>query len=316
MGEWFAAVLLLCSAHQAGPPAPQPPLPAGNRIVAADGDTVIVDYDTRVRIVRRTEADVRTIFNAAEGWLIVLADHAGAGGPDGTVDSTRTYYGVTGNWPLGPRWEGQAAIEEYMSFGPNMGPPGFGLRTPQGLIQFMTFRPPDLVRDAEAVAVISSRGSSGGLGGGMTFDDAERNLRAQARQNAAQHRAGDPGIYSAGPPGGGAPAIASGGMITALTMSGAPTSAVRVGGNIAPPSKVHDVPATAPDEALRAGVRGVVIVEATIDVDGTVRDARVLRSIPMLDAAAVAAVRQWRYTPTLLNGQAVPVVMTVTVQFP
>jgi protein TonB len=49
--------------------------------------------------------------------------------------------------------------------------------------------------------------------------------------------------------------------------------------------------------------------------NGSVRDVRVLRSIPLLDAAAVEAVRQWRFTPTLLNGQPVPIVMTVTVAF-
>jgi len=42
---------------------------------------------------------------------------------------------------------------------------------------------------------------------------------------------------------------------------------------------------------------------------------RVLRSIPLLDAAAIEAVRQWQYTPTLLNGVPVPVIMTVTVNF-
>jgi protein TonB len=41
----------------------------------------------------------------------------------------------------------------------------------------------------------------------------------------------------------------------------------------------------------------------------------VLRSIPLLDQAAVDAVRQWAYTPTLLNGAPVPVIMTVTVNF-
>jgi protein TonB len=45
-------------------------------------------------------------------------------------------------------------------------------------------------------------------------------------------------------------------------------------------------------------------------------DARVLRSIPLLDAAALEAVRQWRYTPTTVGGKSVPVVMTVTVAFP
>ena len=44
-------------------------------------------------------------------------------------------------------------------------------------------------------------------------------------------------------------------------------------------------------------------------------DAKVLRSIPLLDTAALDAVRKWRFTPTLLNGKAVAVVMTVTVDF-
>ena len=70
-----------------------------------------------------------------------------------------------------------------------------------------------------------------------------------------------------------------------------------------------------PPDALAAKVAGVVIIEAVIGEDGKVRDARVLRSIPMLDAAATEAVRQWEFTPTLLNGAAVPVVMTVTVNF-
>ena len=58
-----------------------------------------------------------------------------------------------------------------------------------------------------------------------------------------------------------------------------------------------------------------MIIEAVIGVDGRVQDARVLRSAPLLDEAALAAVRQWLYTPTRLNGQPVSVVMTVTVRF-
>ena len=56
-------------------------------------------------------------------------------------------------------------------------------------------------------------------------------------------------------------------------------------------------------------------IEATIGPDGAVKDAKVLRSIPLLDQAALDAVRQWVFTPTLLNGVPVPVIMTVTVQF-
>ena len=52
-----------------------------------------------------------------------------------------------------------------------------------------------------------------------------------------------------------------------------------------------------------------------IDSAGRVGDVKVLRSIPQLDAAAVDAVRQWEFEPTYLNGMAVPVIMTVTVNF-
>lgn len=88
-----------------------------------------------------------------------------------------------------------------------------------------------------------------------------------------------------------------------------------VGGNIRPPQKITDVAPTYPPLALAAGIAGVVILETVIAEDGSVRDVHVLRSIPLLDAAAVEAVRQWRFTPTLLNGEPLPVVMTVTVEF-
>ena len=62
-------------------------------------------------------------------------------------------------------------------------------------------------------------------------------------------------------------------------------------------------------------MQGIVIIEATIDVHGNVASARVLRSVAPLDQAALDAVGQWKFSPTLLNGVAVPIVMTVTVNF-
>ena len=91
--------------------------------------------------------------------------------------------------------------------------------------------------------------------------------------------------------------------------------ALRVGGNIGTPRKIRDVPPVYPPIARAANVTGVVIIEARIGTDGRVEDARVLRSIPLLDQAALDAVKQWEFTPTLLNGQAVPIIMTVAVNF-
>ena len=93
-----------------------------------------------------------------------------------------------------------------------------------------------------------------------------------------------------------------------------PAAPVRVGGNIKPPQKTRDVRPVYPPIAQSARVQGIVIIEATIGPDGAVKDAKVLRSIPLLDQAALDAVRQWVFTPTLLNGVPVPVIMTVTVQ--
>lgn len=94
-----------------------------------------------------------------------------------------------------------------------------------------------------------------------------------------------------------------------------PARTVRSGGEIQPPRKIVDVAPVYPPLAQSVGIEGLVVIEATIAVDGRVQDARVLRSAPLLDAAALAAVRQWIYTPTRLNGEPVSVIMTVTVNF-
>jgi protein TonB len=91
--------------------------------------------------------------------------------------------------------------------------------------------------------------------------------------------------------------------------------AVRVGGAIRQPAKVTHVSPVYPQDARDANVQGIVIIEAVIAPDGRVGEARVIRSIPLLDQAAIDAVMQWEFTPTLLNGVPVPVIMTVTVNF-
>jgi protein TonB len=94
-----------------------------------------------------------------------------------------------------------------------------------------------------------------------------------------------------------------------------PKEPLHVGGVIKAPQKVHHVAPIYPAIAQAARVSGTVILEALIAEDGSVRDVKVLRSAPLLDASAMDAVRQWRFTPTLLNGVPVQVIMTVTVTF-
>jgi protein TonB len=95
----------------------------------------------------------------------------------------------------------------------------------------------------------------------------------------------------------------------------APTAPVRLHSGIAAPRKIGDVTPVYPSLAQQAHVKGVVILEAVIDARGNVTDVHVLRSVPLLDQAAIDAVRQWRYTAALLNGRPVPVVITVTINF-
>ena len=95
----------------------------------------------------------------------------------------------------------------------------------------------------------------------------------------------------------------------------AKAAAVRVGGKIEAPIKMNDVQPIYPAIARSAHVAGAVTIEATIGTDGKVIDAKVVRSIPLLDQAALDAVRQWEYRPTFLNGVPVPVLVTVTVNF-
>jgi TonB family protein len=90
---------------------------------------------------------------------------------------------------------------------------------------------------------------------------------------------------------------------------------VRPGGAIRTPVKTRHVAPLYTEMARIARVEGLVILEATIGVDGRVTNVRVLRSIPLLDQSAIEAVSQWEFTPTQLNGQPVPVIMTVTVNF-
>jgi periplasmic protein TonB len=97
--------------------------------------------------------------------------------------------------------------------------------------------------------------------------------------------------------------------------SGGGTLTVRVGGDIEPPRKVRHVPPLYPAIAITNRIGGTVILDCVIGVDGRVTSVRVLQGHPLLNEAALQAVRQWTYTATRLNGNPVAVEMTVTVHF-
>ena len=110
---------------------------------------------------------------------------------------------------------------------------------------------------------------------------------------------------------GGVPGGTIGGVI-----GGAPSAGpLPVGGGVSPPRKIKDVKPVYPPGALSDDLRGSVVIEATIGTDGKVLRATVVHSVPELDQAALDAVRQWQYAPSMLNGVAVAVLVTVVVNF-
>jgi protein TonB len=122
---------------------------------------------------------------------------------------------------------------------------------------------------------------------------------------------GVPGGVEGGVPGG-----VVGGVVGGLPAAAPPPAAVvRIGGQLVAPKLVKQVPPVYPDLALQAHVSTVVILEALVDTHGAVREVKVLRGHPLFDEAALAAVRQWRYQPLLLNGQPTEFILSVTVSF-
>jgi len=276
------------------------------RIAAKDGDTIVTDFGAKLQVVRHAEGQARIVYNAAERWVVVLLDHTGTGGrPDGFVDASY-YFREVQSWPWSERVEGAASIDEYSTVGDPL--VGIGLKTAAGFVQLITNLGPsrgDAFSDPSAT-VVPFAGFGRGVSPRLDFDAAERQQAASARRAPPPGRATQPAA-SYGP--------------VQTQIEGAPTAnppplaPVRVGGNIPIPRRIVDVRPVLPAVAEQAGIRGVVILEIVIETDGSIRDAKVLRSIPLLDQPALDAARQWRYDVTQLNGRPVPVIMTVTVAF-
>lgn len=129
---------------------------------------------------------------------------------------------------------------------------------------------------------------------------------------------GVPGGVDGGVPGGIVGGLANGASEPPPPPPPAPATRepVRIGGDIQPPALVHRVEPVYPPAAVVARLQGIVILEALVDRDGLVAEVKVLRSAgSILDREALTAVRQWRYSPLLRNGQRERFVLTVTLSF-
>jgi protein TonB len=94
-----------------------------------------------------------------------------------------------------------------------------------------------------------------------------------------------------------------------------PPGPQRLHQGIQAPRKTVDVAPRYPALARETRVEGTVILDVIIDERGAVTSTRVLKSVALLDQAAIDAVQQWKFTPARLNGETIPIVMTVTVTF-
>src|SRR5262245_10360605 len=81
------------------------------------------------------------------------------------------------------------------------------------------------------------------------------------------------------------------------------------------PVAIRKVPPEYPDEARSGHVQGLILVKALVGTEGRVDDTRIVQSVPLLDEAAAAAVRQWEFKPAMSKGKPVPVWLTIPVRF-
>jgi protein TonB len=149
--------------------------------------------------------------------------------------------------------------------------------------------------DEPPLAVAGGMGSAAGVQGGTGVENGANLLDSILRDGAPAAPAAHP-VEPPPPAPAAVPRYRIGGLVKAARPLSQPQPAY-------------------PEIALRMRVSGVVELEGVIGTDGHVRELRVLRGHPLLAPAALAAVRQWLYQPTLLNGAPVEVIAPITVTF-
>ena len=145
------------------------------------------------------------------------------------------------------------------------------------------------------------------------------------KESAEETDAGEEGGVEGGVPGG-VPGGVVGGVVGGViggvlggvpggVLGGTQDEPILVVGDVRPPELIVRVQPEYPEMARRARIEGKVILEAIINAQGDVENVRVLRSIPLLDNSAIAAVKKWKYKPAVQHGRPVKVFFTVVVTF-
>ncbi len=308
----LATCAALLTAALPSPSAAQlPPIETSGRIIeAVDGDVVVINSTDSVMIVRRLRGLGRFVLAPDASRLLLVMDTAEMGIAQGAKRFYSWHLTNAGAWPLDRRWEGMLTVDTFQpGTGPRI-PTGQMVHTDQGAIFIgrtngFTLAPTPLV-----VLDVDRAGSSHASG---TLDEIEQ--RWLAGGDDAITRGSVARLSMTAQPSG-PPRMATFPSRDAQhSPDGTHAGPYRVGGAIAPPRLTRRVEAVTPQAAREAGISGVVILELVVGPDGKVADARILRSIAPLDEAALAAVRQWEYEPTIVEGTPATVILTATVAF-
>ena len=289
----------------------RPPPPDGRQIDAADGDTIRIQGDDRVHVVRQRTAEVRVVFDAERRTALVIADWGTLedAKPDGGVNRTWLFRELEGAWPLDARWQGSATIGEPESLrgGTAMASATLTIDTPAGPVVFISGRPRPRM-PVPAGTVLWHLEVSGGGPDGVSFDEAERYAQSSNAQWSFRSTNGFP----FGAPGGGVPA-----GVTADTVFGVASLPLPAGSPVPVmgPPVLRRVEPVWPVPVLPE-VRGTVFVEIAVAPDGAVRSTRVVRSLPPLDDLVVAAVSQWRFAPAGPEGRPDPQLAIAAFPYP
>src|SRR5262245_39298061 len=171
-------ITLSIAVATSGPLVAQPvdqrrgPLPTGSTIDVRDGDTVIVNDDARIRVIRRRSARVRVVFDPTQRWLILLARYQPQNGI--TTDGINSYAfrDLEGDWTLESRWEGDSTLDVYGLAG-QAGYAGVGFQTPSGTVQLFVRERQQMFKEPTAAVVLVYRRSSSRTARG-SFDEVER----------------------------------------------------------------------------------------------------------------------------------------------
>ncbi|HEX2834103.1 MAG TPA: TonB family protein [Thermoanaerobaculia bacterium] len=164
--------------------------------------------------------------------------------------------------------------------------------------------PQELPEVAQTATPIPSTPSEGGMPGGQEGGE----IGGIVGGEVGGEKGGVPGGKTGG-------TLGSSGTLPGAG-AGSEQKPVRVGGNVLPPKIVTRVDPQYTEPARRAKIEGIVIIEAVIDRNGNVTEARILKPLSFgLDQQALKAILAWKFQPGTLNGQAIPVYYNLTVHF-